>query len=413
MQTFISDQNKNTAEGKEADRILRKCVHCGFCSATCPTYQLKGDELDGPRGRIYLIKNLLEGNEASKETQTHLDRCLTCRACETTCPSGVEYGHLLDIGRQISERETSRSFKDKTIRYLLGKIIPDQKLFSGLLKVGQFFRSVLPHDLAKNIPDKKEVSDRWPSSQHKRKMLILEGCTQPALTPSTNIATAKILDALEISLIRESEAGCCGAVNQHLSQTEDAAKHIKRNIDAWMPHIGTAEKPGIEAIVITASGCGTMVKDYGYLLRNDPTYAEKAKRVSELCLDLVEVIEKEDHSLLNLKENNQEKIVYQSPCSLQHGQKLAGNVESLLTSFGYELSAVKDGHLCCGSAGTYSILQSEMADQLRESKLKNLTTDQPEVILTANIGCQQFLQQKTDVPIMHWVELIERRLQIS
>ncbi len=404
MQTFISDQNKNTVEGQEADRILRKCVHCGFCSANCPTYQLKGDELDGPRGRIYLIKNLLEGKEATKETQTHLDRCLTCRACETTCPSGVEYGHLLDIGRQISEKKTPRSFKDKTIRYLLGKIIPDQKLFSGLLKVGQFFRSVLPQKLAKNIPEKKEKNN-WPSPQHKRKMLILEGCAQPSLTPSTNIAAAIILDTLGVSLIQESEAGCCGAVNQHLSQTDDAMKHIKRNIDAWMPHIET----GIEAIVITASGCGTMMKDYGYLLRNDSDYAEKAKLVSNLCKDLIEVIEKEDLSLLKLK-SDQKKVVYQSPCSLQHGQKLAGNVEALLSNFGYELSAVKDSHLCCGSAGTYSILQSEMADQLRENKLKNLTIDQPEVILTANIGCQQFLQQKTDLPVLHWIELIEQRM---
>ena len=374
-----------------------------FCDLS--DISIKGDELDGPRGRIYLIKNLLEGKAAGKETQTHLDRCLTCRACETTCPSGVEYGHLLDIGRQISEKETPRSLLGQTIRYLLGKIIPDQKLFSGLLKVGQFFRPVLPQNLAKNIPEKKDQND-WPSSKHKRKMLILEGCVQPSLTPSTNIATAKVLDALGISLIRESEASCCGAVNQHLSQTDDAMKHIKKNIDAWWPRI----ESNVEAIVITASGCGAMVKDYGYLLRNDPVYAEKAKRVSELCLDLIEVVGKEDLSLLKLKENDQQKVVYQSPCSLQHGQKLSGHVEALLNNVGCELSPVKDSHLCCGSAGTYSILQSEIADQLRENKLKNLTTDQPEIILTANIGCQQFLQQKTDVPVMHWIELIEQRM---
>ena len=407
MQTSISDQNKNTVEGQEADRILRKCVHCGFCSATCPTYQLIGDELDGPRGRIYLIKNLLEGNETSKETQTHLDRCLTCRACETTCPSGVEYGHLLDIGRQINEKETPRSFKDKTIRYLLGKVISDQKLFSGLLKVGQLFRPVLPQNLAINIPEKKEQND-WPSPRHKRKMLILDGCVQPSIMPSTNIATAKVLDTLGISLIRESEAGCCGAVNQHLSQVGDAMKHIKRNIDSWWPGI----EGGAEAIVITASGCGTMVKDYGYLLRNDSVYAEKAKRVSAICLDLVEVVAQEDLSLLKLKESVQQKVVYQSPCSLQHGQKLNGHVETLLNKVGCDLSPVKDSHLCCGSAGTYSMLQSEVANQLRENKLKNLTTDQPEVILTANIGCQQFLQQKTDIPVMHWIELIERRMYV-
>ena len=408
MQTFISDQVKNSPDGLEADRILRKCVHCGFCSATCPTYQIKGDELDGPRGRIYLIKNLLEGNKATKETQTHLDRCLTCRACETTCPSGVEYGHLLDIGRQISEKETPRSFKDKTLRYLLGKVIPDQKLFSGLLKTGQFFRPLIPQKLAKNIPEKKQQGN-WPATRHKRKMLILEGCVQPSLMPSTNLATASVLDALGISLISEPGSGCCGAVNKHLSQTEGALKHIKRNIDAWWPHI----EASIEAIVITASGCGTMVKDYGYLLRNDLVYAEKAKRVSESCKDLIEIIEMEELSVLKLKKNDQRKIVYQSPCSLQHGQKLNGRVESLLKNIGCEPGPVKDSHLCCGSAGTYSILQSEMADQLRENKIQNLTADQPDLILTANIGCQQFLQQKTDIPVLHWIELIEQQLQIS
>ncbi len=407
MQTFIPDSIKNTPEGQEGDRILRKCVHCGFCSATCPTYQLLGDELDGPRGRIYLIKNLLEGKSADSNTQRHLDRCLTCRACETTCPSGVEYGHLLDIGRGISEERILRSFKDRILRYGLGKIIPDRKWFSVLLKTGQFFRPLLPPKLAASIPEKKHAQ-AWPSVRHRRKMLILEGCVQPALMPSTNLATARVLDALGITLVRVPEAGCCGAVNQHLAQTEATMAHMKRNIDAWWPLI----EAGCEAIVITASGCGTMVKDYGYLLRNDPVYAEKAARISDLCRDLIEVIEKEDLSCLSLKPD-QRKIVFQSPCSLQHGQKLGGRVEALLKQIGYAPSPVRDSHLCCGSAGTYSILQSDIAEQLRDNKLKHLTADQPDVILTANIGCQQFLQQKTAIPVLHWIELLERNLKIS
>ncbi|MFK8068928.1 MAG: glycolate oxidase subunit GlcF [Gammaproteobacteria bacterium] len=402
MQTFIPEPIKSSPEGIEADRILRKCVHCGFCSATCPTYQIKGDELDGPRGRIYLIKNLLEGNEVTEETQLHLDRCLTCRACETTCPSGVEYGHLLDIGRQLSEKETPRSFKDKLIRSLLGKILPHQKYFSYLVKLGQFFHPVLPEKIAATIPAKQQQMN-WPTIEHQRKMLILDGCVQPVLSPSINMATARVLDVLGISLINEKEAGCCGAVNQHLSQVDDATIYIKNNIDSWWPHI----EAGAEAILITASGCGAMVKDYGYLLRDDQHYSEKAERVSSLCKDLIEVIEGEDLSQLNLRKSDQ-KIVFQSPCSLQHGQKLPGRVETFLQKIGCELSPVRDSHLCCGSAGTYSILQSEMAEQLRENKINNLTSEQPDVILTANIGCQQFLQQKSNVPVLHWIELIEQ-----
>ncbi len=403
MQTFIPEQIRNSPQGIEADRILRKCVHCGFCSATCPTYQIKGDELDGPRGRIYLIKNLLEGNKATEETQLHLDRCLSCRACETTCPSGVEYGHLLDIGRQLSKKETPRSLKDRIIRSLLGKILPRQNYFASLVRLGQFFRPVLPEKIAEIIPTKQQQTN-WPVIKQQRKMLILDGCVQPVLSPSINTAAANVLAALGIFLINEKEAGCCGAINQHLSQFDDAMVHIKSNIDSWWPHI----EAGVEAILITASGCGAMVKDYGYLLRDDECYSKKAAQVSRLCKDLIEVIEGENLSPFNLRRSDQ-KIVFQSPCSLQHGQKLPGRVEDLLQKIGCELSPVKESHLCCGSAGTYSILQSEMAEQLRDNKLKNLTFGQPDVILTANIGCQQFLQQKTDVPVLHWIELLEQQ----
>jgi glycolate oxidase iron-sulfur subunit len=403
MQTFLPEQFTNTAEGKEADRILRKCVHCGFCSATCPTYQLLGDELDGPRGRIYLIKNLLEGNEATEETQLHLDRCLTCRACETTCPSGVEYGHLLDIGRQKIEEEIPRSFKDRSFRKLLGKIIPDQKLFSFFLKTGQFFKPLLLENLAQLVPE-KQTEKNWPANHHKRTMLVLDGCVQPSLSPATNLSAANVLDALGISLIREQQAGCCGAMNQHLAQVDQAEKMMRNNIDAWWPHV----EADIEAIVITASGCGTMIKDYGYLLRDDPKYADKAKRISDLTKDLVEVIGQEDLSMLKLPnrfpEQKREKIAYQSPCSLQHGQKLSGAVEKLLQDLGCDLTPVNDSHLCCGSAGAYSLLQPKIAEQLRENKLDNLTVGKPDLILTANIGCQHFLGQKSAVPVKHWVE---------
>lgn len=405
MQTFIDNKIINTPEAQEADRILRKCVHCGFCNATCPTYQLLGDELDGPRGRIYLIKNLFEGQQPDHNTQLHLDRCLTCRACETTCPSGVDYGRLLDLGREKIEQQTFRSVKSRSMRFLLGKIIPYPDRVGFLINMGQKLRAMLPVSLSELFPE-KQGNLIWPDQTHNRKMLILNGCVQPSLAPQTNYAAAQVLDRLGISLINENKIACCGALNQHLTQNEAANRIMKNNIDAWWPHI----EAGAEAIVITASGCGSMVKEYGYLLRNDPVYSGKAAKVSALTKDLVEVIAREELSRLKLNNKLTRKIAYQSPCSLQHGQKLGGEVEKLLDDLGYKLVNVNDSHLCCGSAGTYSILQPDLANQLRDNKLENLLAEQPELIATANIGCQHFLQQKTSVPVKHWIELIADRI---
>lgn len=405
MQTFIDNKIINTPEAQEADRILRKCVHCGFCNATCPTYQLLGDELDGPRGRIYLIKNLFEGQQPDHNTQLHLDRCLTCRACETTCPSGVDYGRLLDLGREKIEQQTFRSVKSRSMRFLLGKIIPYPDRVGFLINMGQKLRAMLPVSLSELFPE-KQGNLIWPDQTHNRKMLILNGCVQPSLAPQTNYAAAQVLDRLGISLINENKIACCGALNQHLTQNEAANRIMKNNIDAWWPHIDA----GAEAIVITASGCGSMVKEYGYLLRNDPVYSGKAAKVSALTKDLVEVIASEELSRLKLNNKLTRKIAYQSPCSLQHGQKLGGEVEKLLDDLGYKLVNVNDSHLCCGSAGTYSILQPDLANQLRDNKLENLLAEQPELIATANIGCQHFLQQKTSVPVKHWIELIADRI---
>lgn len=416
MQTFIDQETLESKEGKEAQRILRKCVHCGFCTATCPTYQLRGDELDSPRGRIYLIKGLFEGKSADEKTRLHLDRCLTCRSCETTCPSGVDYGHLIDLGREKVDQELPRSFTDKATRWLLRQVIPYPKRFGFLLKTGQFFKPVLPGFLAKQIPSvqaslnynaavEEEKHDRATLS---RKMIVLEGCVQPALTPNTNAAARKVLALCGIDLVSVNEAGCCGSVDQHLAASDRAKVMMRRNIDVWWPQI----ESGAEAIVITASGCGAMVKDYAYHLKDDPVYAEKAQRVSELACDLLEVIETllSTASLNTLRDRISEKhakpIACQVPCSLQHGQQLGGRLEKLLVNCGFSLTSVKDSHLCCGSAGTYSILQKDLATPLRENKLRHLQAGKPDVIVSANIGCQTYLQEKADVPVRHWIELL-------
>jgi len=400
MQTNLIDKYKNTIVGQEADQILRSCVHCGFCTATCPTYQLLGDELDGPRGRIYLMKQVLEGKEVTQKTQAHLDRCLTCRSCETTCPSGVQYGRLVDIGRQIVEQEVGRTLLEKVQRKALRTIIPNPKLFSSLLGVGRMFRPVLPSAVKSKIPAKK-VSLNWPSVNHVRKMLVLDGCVQPLTAPETNAATARVLDKLGIELIRIQNANCCGAVSHHLSAHEEGLNFMRRNIDAWWPQI----ENGVEAIVMTASGCGVVVKDYGKLLEHDNKYAEKAKKISNLTKDISEVLIKEDLTTL-IKTTRQQKVAFHSPCTLQHGQKLSGVVETLLNKVGYELTNVVDPHLCCGSAGTYSILQTELSQQLLENKLNSLQSESPDVIATANIGCQMHMETKATVPVKHWIELL-------
>ncbi len=399
MQTQLSPEFINTTQGLEANAILRKCVHCGFCNATCPTYQVKGDELDGPRGRIYLIKQMLEGAPSGGTIHTHLDRCLTCRNCETTCPSGVEYGELLEIGREIAESTIKRPWHQEFSRWLLCKVLTQPKLFSAALKVARWLKPVLPTILQDKIPAQQQAQP-WPPTQHLRQMLILEGCVQPQLAPNINATAARVLDKLSISLIRAEQAGCCGALPQHLSAPEHAKALMRRNIDAWWPHI----EAGVEAIVMTASGCGVQVKDYGRLLKDDMAYAVKAARIAALTKDIAEVLIHENLSNIT---SAPRKIAYHPPCTLQHGQKLPGLVEGILLKLGHQLTKVEDAHLCCGSAGTYSLLQNKIAGELRANKLAALNAGKPELIATANIGCMCHLQSGVDKPVMHWLELLE------
>ena len=417
MQTHLADFIKDTSAGREADAILRKCVHCGFCSATCPTYQLLGDELDGPRGRIYLIKQVLEGKTATAKTQLHLDRCLTCRACETTCPSGVQYGRLLDIGRELVHTQVRRGAIAGLARAALRAVIPHRARFTALLRMGQSLRWLLPPALKRKVPARAQ-SSVWPSSTHARTMLVLEGCVQPALSPNTNAAAARVLDRIGITLLRAPAAGCCGAVSQHLDAPGEALDYMRRNIDAWWPFI----EQGAEAIVITASGCATMVAEYGHLLAHDAAYADKAARVSTLMKDISEVIAAETPNLLKLLAHyalnprssilnpQSSKLAFHPPCSLQHGLKMQGSVETLLTDLGFKLTPVADSHLCCGSAGTYSILQPELSQRLLKNKIAALHAGEPTAIITANIGCQSHLQTATGLHVTHWIEALDARL---
>jgi len=401
MQTTLTAAVLSTPEGQEADAILRSCVHCGFCTATCPTYQLLGDELDGPRGRIYLIKQMLEGQPVTRDTQIHLDRCLTCRACETTCPSGVRYGRLADIGRGIAEQCVARPLTERVFRRLLRGVLPHPNRFGSLLRLGQHVRPLLPKSLRTKIPPPQAVGE-WPTAQHTRRMLVLAGCAQSSTTPNTNAAAARVLDRLGISLITAPTAGCCGALSHHLSAETEALNFMRRNIDAWWPYI----EQGIETIVMTASGCGVMVKEYGPLLAHDPGYADKAARISALTRDLSEVLAAEDLTKLGNFGKNR-RIAVHAPCTLQHGQNLPGAVEGLLTNLGFELTEVRDSHLCCGSAGSYSLLQPKLSQQLRDNKLDALQSGKPELIVTANVGCQLHLASGSEVPVRHWIELLD------
>ncbi len=405
MQTRLADFIKDTPQGREAEAILRKCVHCGFCTATCPTYQLLGDELDGPRGRIYLMKQVLEGKPATAKTQLHLDRCLTCRACETTCPSGVHYSRLLDIGRAIVAEQVPRSAVAKTQRRILSEVLTRPALFNPLLAAGRLARAVLPKVLNEVVPDQPARARPWPVGGHTRRMLVLEGCVQPALSPATNAAAARVLDKLGITLVRAPNAGCCGAVNFHLDQHEPAFTAMRNNIDAWWPHI----EQGAETLIYTASGCGVMITDYGHLLAHEPAYAERAAKISALACDLSSAIEKQKNVLKQLLINKRPNgmFAFHPPCSLQHGLKLKGRVEALLGELGFDLAPVTDAHLCCGSAGTYSILQPEISAQLKQNKIKALTAQSPAQILTANIGCQTHLQSATRLPVRHWIEAVD------
>ncbi len=413
MQTKLSPEFKGTRDGEAAEVILRKCVHCGFCNATCPTYQLLGDELDGPRGRIYLMKQLLEGAEVTRKTQLHLDRCLTCRNCETTCPSGVQYGQLVDIGRKLVEERVERPPSERLLRGALKSGLTSP-LFGPSMKLGQWVRPLLPASLKNKVPERASArAHQWPQREHKRKVLMLLGCVQPAMMPNINSATARVLDAAGIQTLVADGAGCCGAIRTHLNDAEGGLKDMRRNIDAWWPLVeGLTTQGRVEAIVMNASGCGVAVKEYGHALAFDAEYAKKAKRISELTRDISELLPDLVTALApKMRKGNARKLAFHPPCTLQHGQQLRGGVETHLNALGFDVQlAAEESHLCCGSAGTYSVLQPELAYALRDRKLANLTPLDSDVIVSANIGCIQHLQSGTATPVRHWIEVLDDAL---
>ena len=409
MQTNLSPEYAGTADGLEAEAILRKCVHCGFCTATCPTYKLLGDELDGPRGRIYLIKQVLEGAQPTRKTQQHLDRCLTCRNCETTCPSGVEYGHLVDIGRKLVDDKVPRPASEKALRWALSKGLPSP-LFAPAMKMGQAVRGLLPAALKNKVPAKQNAGT-WPTRAHARKVLMLSGCVQPAMQPNINTATARVLDAAGVQTIVAAKAGCCGAVKFHLNDHDGAVAHMRANIDAWWPYVDGNQ---VEAIVMNASGCGVMVKDYGHVLQGDAQYAIKAARISALTQDLSELLPMLVAQLQGKVKAAPGTMAFHPPCTLQHGQQLSGAVEKHLGALGFDVRvSTCEPHLCCGSAGTYSVLNPDIAYQLRDRKLGNLQALAPAQIVSANIGCISHLQSGTTTPVRHWVEMLDDALTAS
>ena len=413
MQTNLAPQYVGTPEGEAAEAILRKCVHCGFCTATCPTYQLLGDELDGPRGRIYLMKQVFEGATPTRKTQQHLDRCLTCRNCESTCPSGVQYGHLVDVGRKVVDAAVPRPMGERLLRWALKEGLPSP-LFAPAMKLGQAVRGILPAKLKAKVPA-PQIAERngvvWPAQTHARKVLMLAGCVQPAMLPNINTATARVLNAAGIQTLVAPEAGCCGAVKFHLNDQDGGMGHMRNNIDAWWPFV----EQGVEAIVMNASGCGVMVKDYGHVLKDDAAYAAKAKRISELTRDLSELL---PDLVPVLKPQLKAQVLanagmqaFHPPCTLQHGQQLKGSVEKHLAELGFAIQVANtESHLCCGSAGTYSVLNPEISTTLRDRKLGHLDALKPTAILSANVGCITHLQSGTDVPVKHWVEVLDEAL---
>ena len=406
MQTELAPEFRGTADGMAAEAILRKCVHCGFCTATCPTYQLLGDELDGPRGRIYLIKQVLEGHQPTRSTQVHLDRCLTCRNCETTCPSGVQYGHLVDIGRKVVDSKVPRPAAEAAARWVLKEALPSP-LFGPAMKLGQAVRGLLPGTLKAKVPA-RQASGRWPTRSHARKVLMLAGCVQPSMMPNINSATARVLDAAGIQAVLAPQAGCCGAVKFHLNDHDGGKAQMRVNIDAWWPMV---ERGEAEAIVINASGCGATVREYGHILRDDPDYAAKALRISDLTRDLSELLPELVPALKARIVPPEGVVAYHPPCTLQHGQKLRGGVEVNLRALGFDIQvAATESHLCCGSAGTYSVLQPELAYPLRDRKLGHLNQLQPTTIVSANIGCITHLQSGSEVPVRHWIEVLDAAL---
>lgn len=413
MDTKLADWAKQLPEGREAEDILRRCVHCGFCTATCPTYQLLGDELDSPRGRIYLIKQVLEGKEVTRKTQQHLDRCLTCRNCETTCPSGVQYGHLIDIGRKLVDERVERPLAERIQRNSLKSLMGNKGLFNAAMATGRAVRPLVPSSLRNKITAKR-APGQWPTRSHDRKVILLNGCVQPGMLPSIDAATARVLDFLGVQSVLASGSGCCGAVKFHLNDHAGGLAQMKANVDAWWSLVASKQ---VEAIVMNASGCGVTVREYGHHLRHEPHYASRAQKISALCMDVSEYLTQfgpeKLHTLrtrMDAKRGNQtgEKLAFHPPCTLQHGQQVKGVTESLLTQLGFSLTPVADSHLCCGSAGTYSVLQPELSEQLKKRKVDALCAGDPDHIVSANIGCIAHLSSGCSKPVTHWIEAIDR-----
>jgi glycolate oxidase iron-sulfur subunit len=398
VQTRLPASILATSSGRRADEILRACVHCGFCNATCPTYLLTGDELDGPRGRIYLIKDMLEAEAPTRVAREHLDRCLTCRACETTCPSGVAYGELAEIGRNFLEARAPRGFTERVVRGWLVRVLPVPGRFAFFARLGRLVRWAMPKYLARAVPrirSRRAVAIK----NHPRRVVVLDGCVQRATTPEVNAALARVLDAAAVKVVRAAGEGCCGSLELHLGREERAHAAMRANVDALYAAAADAE-----AIISTASGCGVTVKDYGRLLANDPLYADRARSVSQRTFDASEYLARIEAPLR--KSDAAATVAWHAPCTLRHGQRVNGVVEGLLQRAGYTLVPVANAHLCCGSAGTYSVLQHRLADELRAQKLAALTAGQPDVIATANVGCQLHLRDGTAVPVRHWLELL-------
>ena len=408
MQTNLAPQFQGTAKGKQVESILRKCVHCGFCNATCPTYQILGDELDGPRGRIYQMKQFFEGESANANMLEHLDRCLTCRSCETTCPSGVKYSHLLEIGREEIENALPRSWIEKIKRKLIVNLITSTNIFNASIKLGRILKPVLPDALTQSIPDRQALIQVSEPTRSNRQILLLKGCVQPTLTPNTNRATTNVLTKAGFVVIEVSANQCCGAAASHTSELSKGKDLARRLIDLWWPHI----EAGAEAILVTASGCGVTVKDFAREFADDPQYADKARKVSGLYCDVSEFIESNLKQLIPdpITLKTPIKVAFHSPCTLQHGLGISNKIEHILKNAGYEICPVAEAHLCCGSAGTYSILQPELSSQLKINKQKALDINNPDIIATANIGCQLQISKGIQTPVIHWIELLNQAL---